>query len=396
VSWLQEKTKNRPKLTRLFWMFRNWRECLLGTIHQFLYAVRRIPRKTVLLVEPQPWHGEILPGFAKYFTDLGYSVDVVVRYANYADNPFCRFARKPDLFVFTLWGMKRLLSSSCLQKYEYVLLTSDLMYLAEYSHWARFVYLLPEVPQGRLGGSFVEHDVQLCLKRHPEILNDIGICKRYFSQVFALTAVEAVNHKVQMLNPHYLGEVSERKELNPGKRIFVSIGRISRKTRNYDSLWGSLRELSRKCDCEVWIIGKVEERELLCDLPDCVRLLGRLSFSEMYSRLERANFLLPLLSPNVEAHRHYLHGCTSGSRQLSLGFCLPMVIQKDFADVYGFDSTNAVVYEDDADLGAAMQLAITMPPDEYADLCKSLDVMRQRVYDESLCNLKMRLEVRRC
>ena len=43
---------------------------------QFLkFKNHKILTKTALLIEPNECHGEILPGYAKYFIDCGYQID---------------------------------------------------------------------------------------------------------------------------------------------------------------------------------------------------------------------------------------------------------------------------------------------------------------------------------
>ena len=38
-----------------------------------------IKKRTVLIFEPNRYHFECLPGYAKYFIDLGYNVDILSR-----------------------------------------------------------------------------------------------------------------------------------------------------------------------------------------------------------------------------------------------------------------------------------------------------------------------------
>ena len=37
-----------------------------------------VRKNSVLIVEPNPYHAEILPGFVRYFQDLNYNVDIKV------------------------------------------------------------------------------------------------------------------------------------------------------------------------------------------------------------------------------------------------------------------------------------------------------------------------------
>lgn len=54
------------------------------------FKTYKIKRKSVLIVEPNPYHGEILPGFVKYFQEVleGYNTDLFLRRKNITDSPF--------------------------------------------------------------------------------------------------------------------------------------------------------------------------------------------------------------------------------------------------------------------------------------------------------------------
>ena len=92
------------KLTAGFIVYRPWRKIA----REFLMTFRcrmlfdywqlsfgAVAKKSVLLIEPNGCHGEVLPGMAKYFMDLGYKVSVVLSAENFAQKPFaeCRELR---------------------------------------------------------------------------------------------------------------------------------------------------------------------------------------------------------------------------------------------------------------------------------------------------------------
>ncbi len=66
-------------------------------LYKLKYSTRR---HSVVLIENTNWHGEVLPGLAKYFIDLGYNVDVVLTknlnrmkpFSNYRDKKIRFFA----------------------------------------------------------------------------------------------------------------------------------------------------------------------------------------------------------------------------------------------------------------------------------------------------------------
>ena len=43
------------------------------------FLTHKVAAKSVLVIEPNNYHGEVVPGFVKYWQDLGYNVDVIMR-----------------------------------------------------------------------------------------------------------------------------------------------------------------------------------------------------------------------------------------------------------------------------------------------------------------------------
>ena len=85
------------------------------------------PREnSVLLIEPNPYHGEIQPGFVKYFQDLGYDVDIFMRLENYLENPFVNYTKNPPrMFFGTAPIIRKWVNSLRGNEYEYVFLSSS-------------------------------------------------------------------------------------------------------------------------------------------------------------------------------------------------------------------------------------------------------------------------------
>ena len=194
-----------------------------------------------------------------------------------------------------------------------------------------------------------------------------------------------------MLNPCYFGDIRPKQGFSAdGKRIFITIGNVSAKTRNFPELFRMLKEIGHEENYELRIIGKVVDNSLLKEIPPNVRILGRLTFEEMYRQLEEADFFLPLLSPKEQAK--YLDGCTSGSRQLILGFAIPPIIHQAFADVYGFRKGSCLTHPDSKGFAQAFLRALSLSAEEYSDMQIALGSLRTEVEGISLANLRERLQ----
>ena len=70
-----------------------------------------VHKKTVLFVEPNPYHFELQPGFCKYFQDLGYNVDVIAHPELLADSSYIRYPKPPEIFYLSSKNQKKALLS---------------------------------------------------------------------------------------------------------------------------------------------------------------------------------------------------------------------------------------------------------------------------------------------
>lgn len=370
-------------------LFHNRRECLLGSVHFLKLTFGKVPAKTVLLAEPNAFHGECLPGYVKYFRKLGYDVVILCRYANYKEDPFCRFADPPKRYCLTIWGMRKYLRSSKIKEYEYVLLTSARSYMEEYRYYWRYPDFLKKLPAGKHGYGLIEHEFGAA--SYGEFWNKQEENSRYlnelFDHTFVLTGFSFEEHAIPMLNPHYFGEIKPKRDLSDGKKIFAAVGKISEGTRNFAQLFDALMRFPGDPDYEIRVIGSGTLEAVPEKIRSKIKILGRLNFEDMYRNLEEADFFLPLLDP--EKQKAYLKYCTTGSRQLILGFNMISLMQKDFAEHYGFSSENAILYDDDPT--DALVRALTMTKEEYRKMKCDLENVRKDVEGESLRNLKERL-----
>lgn len=342
------------------------------------FSLEKGYQKSVLLVEPNPFHGEILPGFVKYFQDLGYKTDCLLRHENIEDFPFVRFdgGEMPVIYRGTASHMRKLLTKSKLKNYDFVVITSTAFWENDFFHGAYKDYL-GAMPEGKYGTLLIEHNVVPCLKEYgEEIYQNQG-------RLFTLSGF----YQTPMLNPHYFGEV-EISPLNEDKIRFVVVGGINKDSKNHNLLFDETRKLLKQgiTNFEIAVCGggKLDIPE---ELRSFILFKGRVSFADMYKEMEKADYFLPLLDASVEGQRRYLNGTTSGSRQLILGFLKPCLINNEFAQVYGFNNENSLVYENN-DLAKAMAEAIKINADKYKLKQVALKKEAESIYQISLGNLR--------
>ena len=116
--------------------------------------------------------------------------------------------------------------------------------------------------------------------------------------------------------------------------------------------------------------------------------MGRVDYQTMFQKLNESDFILPLLDPEVESHKRYMDSGTSGTFQLVYGFNKPCIIHKTFADIYGFNEQNSIIYNNNERFVEAMQKAINITNDEYKSLQEALTKITKAIENNSIHNLQ--------
>lgn len=337
---------------------------------------KNIRKKSVLIVEPNDCHYEVIPGYAKYLKQLGYNVDIVLRRERQLD--FLK-ASDPDIRVYSMENdICSVLEDSRLKKYRYLLFSSSV----------RYVSGMPgNSPEQPLVTNFFEkidfsQDKIIFVQHHMER-------KTNFKNQIALADLHNEYSKnFLMVNPHYFGKIEITPKSNDITK-FIVVGNISPWRKNFSLLLNAIKDLSLKTDkFKVIVVGSGELKGISEDIVKFFDVRGRLSYEDMFKAMEEADFFLCLLDPESEDHQRYITVGTSGGFQLVYGFEKPCLIQKNFADVYGFDNTNALVYEKNEDLSVEMLKAIDMSSKDYDDKQKQIAMRAEKIRNLSLDNLR--------
>ena len=361
----------------------NYKECFIGLWH-YLFLQWYNPKKdasTALLVEINPFHGETLPGYTDYLQRLGFQVTVIMRHAVWKASPFCRMNTPPRQFCLTIWGMRHYLASKHIKKFDFVFYNSSKLSLKEYRFYGIITDFLKigSLPMGQYGNAIVEHNLKE---------KDNTICKN----TFVLTPWIHQGKLMPMCNPHTFGTIQTLPHRLSEKRVFITVGKVISSQRDFKSMVKAFQSLSGGNDYELKVVGIPADPTLLSQFPENrLIILGRLSFPELYNQLEQADFFLPLLDPLSQPQ--YLNGCTSGSRQLILGFRIPPIIHEAFAEHYDFTKDSCLTYSSDDDFITALKRALTMTDDEHTAKRQELARLAEEVYQESLCNLAKRVRL---
>ena len=340
--------------------------------------------KSVLIVEPNPYHGVILPGFTHYFQSLNFNVDILIRLECKNEKPFAWYPQEkvPTIFYKSAPDIKKFLNSKQIQNYDYIFFSSN-------AYWEPGVYqnsyikFLNFIPKPKIAALFIEHNLNHLAEDDCEIMY---LAKR----VYTLFPFKYKGGLTKMINPHYFGNVkiTQKSQITH----FIVVGLINSENKNFDILLQSAKKLAnRGYRFKISIIGEGTVN-IPKQLKNYVKLLGKLDFSAMYKYVEDADFFLPLLDYANTHHKRYLEETTTGSYLLILGFQKIAIINSVFGKFYGFNSQNSLLYKDNK-LYEQMIRAILMNQNNYAVLQRNLNSLSCKIQDISKENLFNYLEI---
>ncbi|MDR2338454.1 MAG: hypothetical protein LBE20_07455, partial [Deltaproteobacteria bacterium] len=347
----------RIRIHRSFWRILCWFcAALVNFPTLYRFKSHAVPDKTVLIVEPNPYHGEILPGFVKYFSELGYKVELILQLSLKKDSPFVRFDSPPVIFYLPPFGQRTALKLATAKKYDFIFFSTSVLWVAGYKNsYLKFLGFVPEK------FFMVEHNIIPWVKQYRH--------DKYADRLFSLSGF----NNIPMLNPHYFGnvQITDKSEIT----TFAAVLNVRE---NAALLFGAVRELLSRgiVNFRVVVAGAAEIDKIPADLESHVTITGKISFEKLWKIYEDADFILPCLNPELEIQKKYLGSTTTGSWSNIMAFAKPAVIHSDFAKFYRLDDTNAILYQDNKKFSAAMAAAIVMSAAEY------------KIMQNNICNLQ--------
>ncbi len=332
-----------------------------------------------LLVEFNDYHGECIPGFYKYLTDLNYDVDVLIHEKIYKEKALDMINCK-NVYHCDVELMGLLLQHILIEQYEIVIFNSNAFSSKEVGKWFTVLQAFPFLCNYLDKVYVLEHQLEYLDKK----LLERG-------HVFVLTDKIPLDNRLIPVNSHWFGNVS----LPPKNKVvrFISVGAIDPVRRNFTMLLDAVESLYKKgiTNFHITVIGLGKLDNINPKIRQFFSTLGRVPYSDMYAEMRKADFYLSLLDPENPEHNRYVTTGTSGSFQLIYGFSKPCLIAEKFADVYGFSKENALVYKENKDLVLAMQKAIALTETEYEIIRSNLINLSNSIYNKSFDNFKRAL-----
>ncbi|MCA4777328.1 glycosyltransferase family protein [Empedobacter stercoris] len=333
-----------------------------------------VQEKSILIVEPNPYHYELQPGYCKYFQDLGYNVDVIAQPNLRKDFVFQYYPNIPNIYYLSLKYQKKALQFLKIKEYDFVFFSTSTIssdnLRTSYINWLGFE------PKTKFGILMVEHNVV-------PFVEDYGH-EKYIKQKRSFTL--AGQYNIPMLNPHYFGEI--RLMTKSDDNIFAVVGNVKE---NVELLFEACRCLIKQniTNFKIIIVGRSVVSIIPEDLQQYIEVTGFINFKDLWQVYNKADFLMPMLNPEINNQLRFKDGSVTGSWQTIMGFLKPALINQDFKEYYRFNEKNALIYESNSQLFKVMNEAINMNIEEYKSIQESIRELAGSVYDESLNNLNL-------
>lgn len=329
----------------------------------------KIEKRTALIFEANRYHFECLPGYAKYFIDLGYKIDILIR--NYGIKSFCLFNEINKIRFFVFQNLKQFLKNSknftsFIKKYDYVVIQTT-----NNQNKDLFFYLN-----------------LLNLNNTIFVFQNMIYADANYSKFFETNRAWTLGNisKGLQVNPHYFGNI-QIKDKNEKSIFFIT----STKKRNYTCLVQSALKLKKdNLNFEIIVVGWrkfFNFKNIPNYIADNFSFKYNISFDELYKEINKSDFIIIPFDPNSKYDESYRTTRVSGSIQLAYGFLKPIIIDKDYAKFYSLNHKNSLIYEN-YDLYSLMKKAVKMSNNEYKQLQNNFNITAQEIYKISLKNVK--------
>lgn len=199
---------------------------------------------------------------------------------------------------------------------------------------------------------------------------------------------------VDFLLPLYFGEIPTCEQ----RRNFCISGEIDYTRKDFESLTNAAETIKSLQGDKVIILGGNRNIETVGknapeqrlkrviaekELTDHIEFTGYLSYKDFFLKLSESRFILPLVD-RLRDGGMYLNKLT-GSIALAISLGIPMVLDVEFAELYGLDFMPTYANRNLAD---GIEKAQEIGDQEYQDLCEQIKAYRDRESQENFKKLK--------
>ena len=330
---------------------------------------------SILIAEYENYHLECLPGYTKYFTDLGYNVDILM--VNGKQECMEKFEPRDKIRIFGFKNKQEI--DDNYMKYKKKLKEYKILFL-------QTLNILNIELYKKIG--YYDNPNSFFVIHHIDELFSYGIKNAIAKQeVFSISDYGTILY----LNPNYFGEFNLTHEKNDEISFLIT----STKNRNYLHFLSAVNYLKNKSfNFTINLIGRsgnFNEDHIPDELKKYFNFYGQVNYQKMYEIVNNSDFIILNLYPDREFDNLFRTYRSTGNTQLSYGFYKPVLIEENFVNVYKFSNETSIIYKGE-DILSAMLRALTMSYEEYKKMSIKVKHLRQTIYNNSLNNLKKVLE----
>ena len=138
------------------------------------------------------------------------------------------------------------------------------------------------------------------------------------------------------------------------------------------------------------VVGKSKtfaKNHIIKQLKNDFSFKYNITYSELYKEVYESDYIIINLDPYNIYDTRFIKIRATGSVQLSYGFLKPIIIHKDFAKIYNFNSSNSFIY-DNYNFINIMKDAITLDNERYQKMKENIFSLSKDIYKKSLFNVK--------
>ena len=332
-----------------------------------------IKDKTILLFEPNHYHYECSPGYAKYFVDLGYNVDVLMK--KQGKDSFYFFENKDKIRLFIYDNLKQI------RNYAKVLR----------SHFRSYSYIVIQTLSTKTFGTISK----LGLNRNGKVIYIFHFT--YYYKLLHFSSIKNKNRVWTLGNfsvglqvvPFYIGNL-KLKNKNKRTRFFT----VSTVSRQYNYLISAFEKLKdNNFDFDVIVVGKVKRfstKNISEKLKDNFIFNYKVNYETLYKLVYSSDYIIITLDPDDKKNRIFKNKKVTGSAQLSLGFIKPALINKYFQDKYDMNEENSFPF-DKINIYNTLKKAILFNNENYKKMQLNLINLANKAKEKSMINIKKTL-----
>ena len=376
-------------------------DCLYSQNNDILMRIDENVKK-IMVMEPNPFHGEVIPGVVEYLIKLGYSVDLFVRKELIMDGIASILPSQTKVYEFTLSDLQNLFQKKKNCDYDFLFLTSLEIQIGNEIHsFIRYFNFEVMTKYGVLG---IYHTSTFVSQFHDEKMYSDG-------RIFFLSDFQVENGEGQVLNPHFFNKnacINIKKNRSDKVKIVVlgnicdyrMVGKALSKltfaerkriqvihTGSKNDFKTNIKRLAKKVI--VYVCALIDSRFREKKYAMHIIEMGRLNFPDLLKLLDSADYLLMPIDMNTTEGKHYVSVSTSGTKQMSLGMNVPIIANDVVGGIYGFERSNSVFYEKD-NLEEAFRSVID--DNSQSDRIENLKKAEEKIYIQSLENLRLAIE----